>query len=161
MGCALAVAGNPMLDVIEKAKAPSAGLVLALLGGALGLLVCFVIRNEPFRESIRYTIQGISLYPIFYGAIRFPGWGPFKLFNLSVMRFLGKLSYSLYLVHQVIIYLLEAHLKLPPVPRQTCALLLSVALSWLIWTTIEQPLARVRKRLEVRALAPSTATAAE
>jgi peptidoglycan/LPS O-acetylase OafA/YrhL len=160
MGCGLAVAGNPMLDA-APAKAPSGRLILALLGAAFVLLVTFVLRSEQFRETLRYTIQGLALYPIFYAAIRFPSWGPFRLFNLGFMRFLGKLSYSLYLVHQVVLSLLEAHVHLPVIVRGAGAFLISLALSWLIWSAIEQPIARIRKRLEASARAPRTAACSQ
>ena len=48
------------------------------------------------------TLQGLALLPIFYAAVRFPTWLIFRPLNIGWVRFMGVLSYSLYLVHQVL-----------------------------------------------------------
>lgn len=150
-GCALAVAGNPMLDSGPN-RTPSTSLLASLAGAIVLLLVSFLVRDDRFRETIRYTLQGLALYPIFYAAIRFPEWGPFPLFNSRSLAFVGKLSYSLYLVHGMILILFEHWLgSLHPALRGVLALTLSMAVAWLIWITIEKPAARLRKNLETYA----------
>lgn len=146
-GCAMAVAGNPSLDGVAEAR-PSKGLVALLLGGVALLLLSFLVRDDSFRESFRYTVQGIGLYPIFYTAIRFPGWGPFPLLSARPLRFLGKLSYSLYLVHESIIVWTIERWPTGGIVRVVAAFALSLALAWLMWVTIEKPIARVRRRLD-------------
>ncbi len=149
MGCALAVAGNPVLD--EPAlDSPPKRLVLALCGSIVLLLLSFTIRDDQFRETLRYTMQGIALYPVFYAAVRFPKWGVFPLLNGRVLGFIGKLSYSLYLVHATLLLLLEHWFEstVGPYPRAILGFALSLGLAWTIWTTIEKPAARLRKKLE-------------
>ena len=144
-GCALALAGNPMLDA--PSRMPSwvwKGVLLP--AGLFGLLVSFVYRDPAFRETFRYTLQGISLLPIFVVAMRYPTWGPFKLLNHRWASFIGVLSYSLYLVHHVVIRVLDP-LPIGAFGRGLVALALSVALSWLIYRFVEKPCAKLRKRL--------------
>jgi peptidoglycan/LPS O-acetylase OafA/YrhL len=145
-GCALAIGLNPMLD------APAGDERLwkwLLFPAALAVLVfTFAYRGEWFRETVRYTLQGIALTPIFVTAIRFPEWGPCRFLNARPVAFVGVLSYSLYLIHQVV--LASLGLKLPDIAwlsRSALALLVSFAIAVVIHYSVEKPLARVRKRL--------------
>jgi len=148
-GCALAVFGNPAVEPNPEDR-PS-GKWLALVGAAVGVLfVSFVVRNDSFRETIRYTLQGVALYPLFYCAVRFPEWGLFRVLNTRPLSFLGKLSYGLYLVHATILHVLEKQLDqvLGPYERALLGFTISLGVAWLLWITIEKPAARMRKRLE-------------
>jgi peptidoglycan/LPS O-acetylase OafA/YrhL len=144
-GCALALAGNPVLD--GPSRVSEAGWKYVLLpAGVAVLLLSFVLRSPAFRETFRYTLQGIALTPVFVVAVRYPRWGLFRLLNLRVMSFLGVLSYPLYLVHHV---LLGALLGAPfgPVGRALAALALSIAAAWAIHELVEKPGARLRRRI--------------
>jgi peptidoglycan/LPS O-acetylase OafA/YrhL len=155
LGCALAVAGNPMLDGGPIAERPSHALRASLLISAVMLLSSFVVRDAQFRETFRYTIQICGLYAFFYAAIRYPKWGAFRVFNLRPMRFLGKLSYSLYLVHQVVVALAWQWLPFAGVPRAVVVFAGALGLAWSMWLLVEKPCADLRKRLEVyQAAAP-------
>jgi peptidoglycan/LPS O-acetylase OafA/YrhL len=145
-GCALAVLGNPVLDPPAKRDALWKFVLLPL--GALALCGTFLFRDPRFRETLRYSIQGISLIPVFVCAVRFPEWGAMKILNSRLVAFIGVLSYSLYLVHQVIFMALEDRLgaTLGLAACAAIALALSVALAWLLQVTIEKPCARLRKR---------------
>ena len=80
-------------------------LLVALLPGALGILaLCVVIRDPGFRETTRYSLQGIALTFIFIAAIHFPRWPAFRVLNWRPVAFVGLLSYSLYLLHYAVIF---------------------------------------------------------
>jgi len=147
-GCALAVFGNPALETRDDH--PSSKWLAILVAAAGLLLVSFVVRSDSFRETIRYTLQGVALYPLFYCAVRFPEWGLFRLLNTRILSFLGKLSYGLYLVHATILLVLEAHFEkiLGPYTRALLGFTISLTVAWLLWTVVEKPAARLRKRLE-------------
>lgn len=149
LGCALAVAGNPMFDVEKATQRPSMALVLSLGVSTVLLLLSFVIRDDRFRESIRYSMQIAALYGIFFTAIRYPNWGPFPLLNTRAARFIGKLSYSLYLVHQIVLGVVWHQLALVGVPGALLVFAISLGVAWVIWLTIEKPCAKLRKRMEV------------
>lgn len=150
-GCALAVWKNPAMD-FEKGGKPSWLELLAAAVGAGLLLITFLVRDPAFRESIRYTMQGIGLYPLFFVAIRYPDLTLCRFLNLRWVRFFGTLSYSLYLVHQVVIHVLLANLALPHAAWASLAFLISLLLALAIWRYVEKPCARLRSKLGVRSL---------
>jgi len=144
-GCALAVGLNPVVDApwgsdrVWKRVLFPAGVVL--------LLFTFVYRADWFRETLRYTLQGIGLLPVFVTAMRFPSWGPFRLLNRKRVAFFGELTYSLYLVHHVVLYTVRDHLPgLNPVLQGVLGLLVSVAIARAMYTFVERPFARLRRR---------------
>ena len=86
--------------------------------------------------------------PVFVCAIRFPRWGVMKVLNLRPVAFVGVLSYSLYLLHHVILFAFRDRLQPPfgPVTGAVAALALSLVLAQLIHVTVERPCARLRRR---------------
>lgn len=148
-GCALALSGNPVLDGPSRISEVGWKYVL-LPAGLLVLLLTFVDRSPGFRETFRYTLQGVALSPVFVVAVRYPRWGLFRILNLRVMTFLGVLSFPLYLVHHVLLRGL-AHLTLGAPARAVLALGLSIAAAWLIHVLVEKPCARLRRRLSAAA----------
>jgi peptidoglycan/LPS O-acetylase OafA/YrhL len=147
-GCALAVWNNPVLDGSGARPAGSTLWRSLLLGAGLGvLLVTFLVRGQLFRETFRYTLQGMALTPVFLAAVRWPQWAVFRPLNWQPMRFIGTLSYSLYLVHQVALAAVQQHSRLPGVGRALLALLVSLAVAWTIYRVVERPCARLRRRL--------------
>ena len=151
-GCALALSGNPALD----------GRVAVLRGRlearppARRRAACCSrpssCATPRFRETFRYSLQGIGLVPVFVVALRYPGWGPCRALNLRAMSFLGVLSYPLYLVHHV--RARRARRRRPGSLRAALALALSIGVAWAIHELVEKPCARLRRRLSGRAKAP-------
>ena len=152
-GCALAVWGNPVLD-LPKSEKPNVYEWLALGAGIALLLATFLYRDPAFRESARYSMQGIGLYPLFFVAVRYPKLLFTRFLNLRWVRFVGTLSYSLYLVHQVLLVVLERQVGLG-IWQAALALGLSLLLSTTIWRFIEKPCAKLRSRLNVSAHGPT------
>ena len=145
-GCALAVWRNPVVDAPPLNERAWKYVVVP---GALFLLAaCLLPHSEQFRETLRYTLQGIALTFVFIAAMQFRHWTLFRWLNWRPVAFLGVLSYSLYLLHYNVIFVIQ-HL-LPAagrVAQGVVALCLSVALALLIYYTVEKPCAVLRKRL--------------
>jgi len=144
-GCVLALWCNPALDPTgtseqawKRAWLP-AGLVLLLLSVA--------VRNPVYDQTLRYTLQGIALIPLFVVAVRFPAWGPVRLLNLPWMRLLGGLSYALYLLHTSVIFGVRAWIQVPLLLQGILSLAIALALAALIRVAVEEPCALLRKRL--------------
>jgi len=77
-----------------------------LLTSLLVIIFTFLFRNPRFRETIRYTIQGIALMPLFYFAISRCDMLFFRFLNNKWVRKLGVYSYVIYLSHDIIIKLI-------------------------------------------------------
>jgi peptidoglycan/LPS O-acetylase OafA/YrhL len=146
-GCILAICANPLLDD-TKALSFRLGSILAALGvGAL--LFSFLYRDEAFRETFRYTVQGVGLFPIFFLVLRWPASGWVRWLELPVLRYVGVLSYTLYLVHFVMLHAAE-RLAINPVLQGALALTAALAFAALMNHAVERPIGRFRSRLEAR-----------
>jgi peptidoglycan/LPS O-acetylase OafA/YrhL len=86
------------------------GLMFA--AGAVTRIATLVIRNGYFRETLRYTLQGIALMPLFYCAIVYADSPMFRPLNWSWMRRIGVYSYSIYLIHYIAIASVERNAPL-------------------------------------------------
>jgi peptidoglycan/LPS O-acetylase OafA/YrhL len=143
-GCILALAANPMIDPPRIKPAIARGVFVP--AGFLVLIFCFIYREPWFRETWRYTLQGLALTPIFIVAMREPDWGPFKLLNLAPLKRVGVLSYALYLVHQVLLAVFhQANLR--PLLAGALALGCALLIAELMQRYVEKPCAKLRKRL--------------
>lgn len=146
-GCLLGAVCNPAMDRVLKLTAPQKAAMYAF--GVMLLLFTFVYRDEIFRSTFRYTIQGVALLPLFYLAVvdfRAP-W--FAILNWRPIRFFGTLTYSMYLIHLSIIY--AVRLALPAVGSFGCgaiALVLTMSYAALLYILVEKPAAHARRRLE-------------
>ena len=150
-GCILALEFNPVVDRDSEKRVFESWPVLwvALIVTLLSILA----RDEYFQNSIRYTIQGIALMPIFTMAILHPGSPLFRLLNTGPMKLIGLLSYTIYLSHFVAIKAMEwAFPSLHEGSRleQTGLLLIAVAVSlaysYAMYRIVEKPLASLRKK---------------
>jgi peptidoglycan/LPS O-acetylase OafA/YrhL len=152
-GCALAVWGNPALDGTRIRR--SHWLWLLLPSCVLLLLATFVIRSVPFRETWRYTLQGLALMPVFITAIRYSDALHLRFLNWRWVSRLGVLSYAFYLTHSLLLELVEHWLPAPAglshlqlmLLRGSVAFVLTLAASWLIHQWVEKPFLRLRRRL--------------
>lgn len=143
-GCALALYRNPALP---GPQVPVAAVWCAFAVGLVVLLLTIVSRDAFFRETLRYSLQGLALAPVFVAAIRFPRSLPFRLLNTRALRWVGVLSYSLYLVHLPIIQVLRLRLRAPEGVLTLLAFAVSISLASAIYYAIEKPCARLRRRL--------------
>jgi peptidoglycan/LPS O-acetylase OafA/YrhL len=145
-GCALAVWCNPVLDapVLQDAW-----WKWVLVPGALLVLgFCVVVRSEVFRETLRYSLQGLALAPVMIAAIRFRNWPLFQPLNWRPVAFLGVLSYSFYLVHFVVIFAVQRLVPaLAPLAQGALALVIALTLAATLYRFVERPCARLRRRL--------------
>jgi peptidoglycan/LPS O-acetylase OafA/YrhL len=150
-GCILATWNNPAR---EGPVHIGPGMGWALAGGAM-ILFTFVLRDPIFRETWRYSIQGIGLLLIFNYTLRTTGLAA-RLLTGKYLRFVADHSYFLYLIH---LPLLKAatYLPLPGIARTIAAFALSFLLAVLVRQWVEQPLLRWRKAYHARLNVPLAA----
>jgi len=144
-GCILAIHNNPWFGDRKSNLLASYKGFLALIGFA-GILLSLLYRNPAYRETARYTLQGLCLYPIFYYCVATDRSWFVRILQYKPLRWLGTLSYSLYLCHLYI--LMEFWSRYWPHHLFVYGLLsfgLSLALAVMIRWTVELPLQRLRQ----------------
>lgn len=157
-GCYLAVLCGPAIGPIALfEKGPRYGWVAL---GIAGLLISLIWRDEVFRSTLRYTLQGVALMPIFYFALRQADDPLFRPLNWRWVRRIGVYSYTLYLVHYVMLYLVG---QMPfgdnPVVLLVGTLVLSIAYADLVFRLVEKPIKDIRNRMASQARSTPVTTA--
>jgi len=142
-GCILGVWRNPVFEPEWKfSLRPLAALLIAVIL----LLITFVLRDETFRATLRYTMQGVALFPIFWLAIRYSEWPIFSWLNWPFVRYLGAISYTFYLSHGMAL-IFAGHLVAEKVPRAMLGFVFTFLFSTLMYVLVEHPLAKYRQQL--------------
>jgi peptidoglycan/LPS O-acetylase OafA/YrhL len=137
-GCCLALWQNPAMD--EGAWRPKRLHVLAAL---FVLVVCIAIRSDVFRETVRYSLQGMALFVLFTAALQDVGVSR-RILGSPVLRWIALISYTLYLIHMPVFAVLEHyHVPAAPLLGTVLSLLYATAVYWFV----EAPLARWRRSL--------------
>ena len=151
-GCILAVWGNPVFDRDESHPRSRALLDAALAIAGAGLLLSTLVYRAPwFRETLRYTLQGIALIPLFIAATRYPHWWVVRPLNWKPIRQVGVLSYSLYLVHFMVVIAVARNV--PGLTRATFPIVtfaICLLLSWGMHLAVERPALALKDRLSNR-----------
>jgi peptidoglycan/LPS O-acetylase OafA/YrhL len=107
-GCLLALAANPRSakpGTINPFLQPKSAMLLAT--AAIVMAITIVWRGAYFRETFRYSLQGLALMPVFYFAIRCAKYFPFTLLNQPWIAKIGVYSYAMYLIHHIVIGVIE------------------------------------------------------
>lgn len=143
-GCILAIWGNPVLGGNRLSERTWKRVFVPL--GVAGLLFSFVYREPEFRETARYTVQGLALMPIFVAAIRYPGWWLFRPLNWRWVAHVGAVSYTFYLIHDTFLETATHWIGRPTVVGAVLALAVTLAFCELSYRFVEQPIAALRRR---------------
>ena len=147
-GCVLAIATNPAIETqseldgnnwLRKFSGPLA------CGGLVFIVLTLLWREPHWRETFRYTGQSLALYPIFYYCIASQQNLSVRWLSSKPMRWVGWTSYSMYLVHMMVLTAFTALGFHHSVERGFLALgismLYATAMRWLV----ESPLRRLRQ----------------
>jgi peptidoglycan/LPS O-acetylase OafA/YrhL len=120
----------------------------ARLLALLTLLATLLIRDDDFRETIRYSIQGLALMPIFTAVLSDPSTAWHRRFlSNGTMVLIGRLSYSIYLLHLFCRTPGEAYFgSIYDWGPTISGLVLTGAAAYGIYIFIERPLALLRRR---------------
>jgi peptidoglycan/LPS O-acetylase OafA/YrhL len=142
-GCALACLEKTSLAASVFTRRRLERLILPICFALL--LITLLIRNPVFRETIRYSIQGVALAPILYYFVQTPaGWAG-RILNTQVLTFLGTVSYALYLLHATV--LLEINQIIPSkVLAGVLSLFVAILLAYLVHIFVEKPTDAMRKK---------------
>jgi len=148
-GCVLGVWCNPYMD--EPLKLGNLQRSVGYVLGVGLLLFSFLYRDESFRTTFRYTVQGLALLPLFYLAVVDAHRPWIRWLNWKPVRFFGTLTYSLYLVHWTVLVIFRDVFEGPSPWPGLIALPISVAYAWAVYLLVEKPCAKVRRRFHAEA----------
>jgi peptidoglycan/LPS O-acetylase OafA/YrhL len=149
-GCLLAVVINPVRPLHRSSTMPLAQWTVVAVAAAVLLLTLFY-RDPTFRETTRYSIQGLALIPLFYFAVRFPDNQLFRHLNSPWAIRLGTYSYSIYLIHYVLIGLITKNapaIAAKPFILFPAALLISIAYAAIIDRFVDRYSRQLRREYE-------------
>jgi peptidoglycan/LPS O-acetylase OafA/YrhL len=152
-GCILALVANPWLDP-PAARKPMRDRAIAAACVAL-LFATLAVRNEFFRDTLRYTLQSLAIAPLIWLAVARHDQPLFRWLDAAPMVYLGKVSYTIYLCHHLILCAIGK--QLPGAGwLATAALgaLLTLAIAEPMRRFVDEPCARLRKGLHRREPAP-------
>jgi peptidoglycan/LPS O-acetylase OafA/YrhL len=168
-GCILALLANPIASGAATVSVSTQRRMQRLRLPAFGVLIAmFVIPGDPFRETIRYTLQGLALIPVFFIAIQQPMVGLHRVLNHRALMWLGRLSYPLYLLHYVVMLTIDdlatrlgydTTTNAYRIGRGLAALAVSLVGAMVIHRFVEKPCARLRRRWSTESGSASRAAA--
>jgi peptidoglycan/LPS O-acetylase OafA/YrhL len=143
-GCvtAMVVNGRGADRLVRLAVHPMA-VIIALCA----ILSTLVIRDPTFRQTLRFTIQNAALVPIVLSAVFTPRYLAAKtMLNWRPVKWIGVLSYSLYLWHYAVFDLARAALgEAPALIQYGIGWLLAFCVALLIYFLVERPVFKLRR----------------
>lgn len=137
-GCCLALWQNPAMD--GDAWKPRRRHVV---GALLVLVACIGVRNNAFRETVRYSLQGIALFVLFSAALQDEGLAR-RILGSTPLRWIALISYTLYLIHMPALAVLD-HYQVRAAPL--AGIVLSFLYATAMYSFVEAPLGRWRRSL--------------
>jgi peptidoglycan/LPS O-acetylase OafA/YrhL len=151
-GCLLAI----MLDGAPRENARLGGLVgWPWLATSLGaILFTLMFRDDAFRGSWRYSTQGLALFVLVLNlyALRSARFA-IDLLEIKPLRWIGRLSYSLYLWHWPVIWIAERVTGIDrelgerlSLPMMAVVVMFSFSFAMASYYGVERPLFALRKK---------------
>lgn len=126
-----------------------------LVGAVLVFLVSLVIRDDWFRQTLRYSLQSVSTcVVVLYGFTAAPGV-VHKAFTavcrIRPVQIIGLASYSIYLVHLSLIVAIDEYTETLPLPMHVAiGTALSVGIGIAMYWWIEIPARKLYERIRNR-----------
>jgi peptidoglycan/LPS O-acetylase OafA/YrhL len=156
-GCVMALWRNPWLDPKPAADTRRDALVVAVCAAVL--LLTLLYRDELFRGTVRYSLQSAAVAPLIYLAVARAQRWPFRWLNAKPLVYLGTISYTVYLLHHVILLLVAKHWpSLGWLGATLVGIALTLAVAEPIRRFVERPCARLRSHLHRGRAAASTSS---
>lgn len=146
IGCIVALWRNPWIDRQQvQARPHDWPFLIACLAV---LAASLLYRDEFFRHTLRYTLQGLAIAGLLYLSVLRSRQAPFRWLSSRPLVYLGGVSYSVYLTHHVILFALAKHWpQLNAFTILVATLFITLGIAELMRRWVEQPVARLRKRL--------------
>jgi peptidoglycan/LPS O-acetylase OafA/YrhL len=123
------------------------------VGALVVLFMCLLVRNPWFRETVRYSLQGVSIAVIisamlFGGRYKLVHW----FLNTGTARWVGRLSYSLYVWHEGVASFLPLQ-EWPEWQQSVVSLVASFVVAAISYYAVERPFMALRGQFRSGAVA--------
>ena len=145
LGAILAIAANPVIESFPKLSERRCG-VAAIIAIAV-LLITIAARDEFFRQTARYSIQGVALAPVFFYIARYPDSLPTRWLEWKPLTTLGDLSYALYVFHYTVMFAVNTWITTRPIFTLVLTFAITYSLAELSRRYVERPASRLRNRM--------------
>ncbi len=108
------------------------------------IMTCLLVRDPWFRETLRYSLLGVSIVVLVTAVLfgknyRFIHW----ILNMALLRWIGRLSYSLYVWHEGVASFLPVT-GLPAWQQATICLVASLVVASISYYAVERPFLSLR-----------------
>lgn len=148
-GAALALLANPALGDRSPFGIPDRILRYVLAPAAVIVFVVVAFSPQKFGLTVGDTVLYACLVPIFWLIVKHPEGVTGRFLNHRWVDHIGVLSFSIYLLHRLVLALVELVVPVP-VAIDLLSLAVTIGAAQLMYMWVEKPLGRVRKRLEAR-----------
>lgn len=147
-GSVLAIGFNPMYGEVRLPKRPMVSAVIVVFCA----VVFFLSSKTPqlVHYSVGFTVQSLMMFGILIPLLLAPSSAIGRVLNSRAMTFVGILSYTLYLGHNLLLEAIEHTMDLPVPVEVGLALVGAFAFSLCLQKLVEAPIARYRKRLTAK-----------
>jgi peptidoglycan/LPS O-acetylase OafA/YrhL len=127
-----------------------------LLWGLAALLIAGAAIHGDLQLGSVHPFHGVVSALIFAPIALQPQsrWAAFRILSSAPARWLGLLSYSLYLYHLWILIEIDKATDLPGLPMLVVCLAASLAAAWLSFWLVERPFLRRKQRITARGVTP-------
>lgn len=156
-GAIMAIAANPVIDGFPRLSHKWCGI--AAVVSTVVLLATIAARDEFFRQTARYSIQGIALFSVFFYIVRYPDSLPSRWLEWKPLTTLGDLSYALYVFHYTVMFAVTTWITTRPAATLVLTFAIACSLALLSRRYVERPAARLRNRMLERSRARAIAVA--
>ena len=131
-----------------------AGKSLALHRRYLCHPATFVPRDEVFRQTVRYSLQGGALFVVFSYILSRRSVLLSRLLASAPVVWVGLVSYTLYLCHMAIYAAVQTTLQVGPIMAGVIGAPLAFAYAYLMREFVEVPILRWRRRHRAEVSSP-------
>ena len=148
MGCLLAVAleGGHFKRFWQIVCATPYMLLLTIALMMLAFRGASFVHVRDYRDSVEFVVVPVLCAVLVAQLVAFPSHAITSPFNWGWMRFLGKISYSIYLYQQLVVYPAMKVFTGLPVLGVMASVGASIVLATCSFYLIEQPFLRLRQR---------------
>ena len=154
-GSIMAIAVNPVIDRLDRITRRRCAIAAVI--GVVVLIVSIAMRGELFRQTLRYTVQGVALFPIFVYVIRYSDSTVTRIMEWKVLTHIGDLSYSLYVVHYTVMFVVKIWVTTNPFLTLLITFTVSYIIAEFMRRYVELPSVRMRNRVLERTRANTVA----